>query len=275
MKPRFSENVAYTTMVGDGNNNDAFVDTEFDYDLELTPRVWVEAGLSNNWSWRVSWWQFDHAPGGLATSPVANFGEITHPDFGDVDISTTIDTDTFFATSRLNAYTIDFEGLKTGQVGCWKLGVGGGVRYASVEQGYYAQLRDDQDSVIGEIDFDHKLEGAGPTMLVSVRRPFWNGVRLAAAARGSLLFGDGTSRLFSSEDTTPSTTVRVRGRDDLLPIGEARVGLEWTSPKKRGSGQWLISTATEGQVWGNAGNAASETADLGFFGFSVGAGWMR
>jgi hypothetical protein len=275
VKPRYSENVAYTTLVGDGNNNDAFTDTEFDYDLELSPRVWIEAGLNDNWSWRVTWWQFDHTPGALATSPIANFGEITHPDFGDVDISTTIETDTFFAASRLNAYTIDLEGIKKAQVGDWHLGVGGGVRYASVEQGYNARLQNDQGDVIGQIDFDHKLEGAGPTMLLSVRRPCWRRVRIAAAARGSLLFGDGTSRLFSSEDTTPSTTLRVRGRDDLLPIGEARVGLEWTSPKKRGGGQFLISTATEGQVWGNAGNAANETADLGFYGFTIGAGWLH
>ncbi|MGI9427087.1 MAG: Lpg1974 family pore-forming outer membrane protein [Bythopirellula sp.] len=275
VKPRFSENVAFTTMASDGNDNDIFVDTEFDYELELTPRVWIEAGLSDNWSWRVSWWQFDHAPGALATSPNANFGRISPPDFGERDFSTTIATDTFFAASRLNAYTIDFEGLKKAQVGGWHLGVGGGVRYASVQQAYYSRLQNNLGNIIGQIDFDHKLEGAGPTMLLSVRRPCWRRVRLAAAARGSILFGDGTSRLFSTEDTTPSTTLRFRGRDDLLPIGEARVGLEWTSPRNRGSGQFLISAATEGQIGGNAGNASSETADLGFYGFSFGAGWAR
>lgn len=275
VKPRFSENVAFTTMTGDGNNNDTFTDTEFDYDLELTPRVWIEAAMSDCWSWRVSWWQFDHAPGALTTSPIANFGEITHPDFGDVDISTTLATETFSTSSRLNAYAIDLEAIKKARVSDWQLGVGGGVRYASAEQGYFAQLRDAGNDVIGQIDFQHQLEGYGPTMSLSGRRPLFRRVQLVGAARGSLLFGDGSSRLAASEDTTPSTTVRLRNREDLLPIGEARVGLEWISPKKRGSWQWMLSTAMEGQVWGNAGNAASETADLGFFGFNVGAGWLR
>ncbi len=277
VKPRFSENMAFTTMDSDGNNSSTFIDTEFDFNLELTPRVWIEAPVGDSWSWRLSYWQFDHSPTAVTTSPNSNgFGEITHPSFGDVDISTTIPNDTFSTSSALSAYTIDLEALKRARLSDWQLGVGGGLRYASTEQNYVAQLQNVGNDVLGQINFTHKLEGFGPTISLSARRPLMRQIKLVCAARGSLLFGEGQSRLDASEDTTPSTTLRLTRRDDLLPIGEARIGLEWLTPKKhRQSWQWLLSTALEGQVWGNAGNASSETTDLGFFGFNVGAGWLR
>ena len=280
VKPRFSQNVAFTTMEGDGATQSSFLDSEFDYDLELTPRVWIESQINSNWSWRVSYWQFDHAPAGTSTSPNANgFGEITHPAFGDVDISTTIPTDTFSATSDLNAYTIDLEALKQARLSNWLLGVGGGVRYASTDQSYLAELRNTGNNLRGQIDFSHEIEGFGPTISLSARRSLMNRVKLACGARGSLLFGDGVSRLESGEDldlANPFTTTRTTNRDDLLPIGEARIGLEWLGPRRRSGGfQWFFSSAMEGQIWGNAGNAASETADMGFFGFNVGAGFLR
>ncbi len=72
------------------------------------------------------------------------------------------------------------------------------------------------------------------------------------------------------------TTTRTTNRMDLLPISEARIGVQWMSRKQRGSGmQWMLSSAMEGQLWSGAGNASSEDADLGFFGFSVGAGFAR
>jgi hypothetical protein len=276
VSPRYSQNVAYTTLNSDGNNNDLFSDTEFDYDFELTPRVWIERSLGDRWSWRLTWWQFDHQPGALATSPPANgFGEITHPAFPEVDISTTIPTDTFSASSRLQAYTIDLEAMQQSCVNGWNLGVGGGVRYASLEQGYLAQLEDGGNNILGQIDYQHELEGVGPTMALSARRPLLRDVQLVCAARGSVLFGESESRLEASEDTTPSTTVRTTGRDDLLSIGEARIGLEWLSAPRRGGWQWLLSTSMEGQIWGNVGSAANETDDLGFFGMSVGAGFTH
>jgi len=275
VKPRFSENAAFTTFDSDGNANDIFTTTEFNYDLELSPRVWIEAQISNGWSWRLSYWQFDHNPSTVTASPNDGFDEITHPPFGDVDISANDPTESLTASSGLNAYTIDLEALKQARLSGWQLGVGGGVRYASVEQNYVAQLRNG-NNVIGQIDFTHGLDGFGPTIFLSAKRPLFRKIQLVCAARGSLLFGDGESRLFATEDTTPSTTLRLTNRDDLLPIGEARVGLEWLSPPIRRSGfQWLISSAMEGQIWGNAGNATSETADLGFFGFNVGAGFVR
>jgi len=280
VKPRFSENVAFTRMEGDGASSSSFNDTEFNDDLEVSPRVWLGLDLGPGWGWRFSYWQFDQTPAGASGSPAENgFGEITHPEFGDVDLSSTIPTDNFTALSNLNAYTLDLEALKQASLNRWQLAVGGGVRFASVEQNYFAQLRNTGNVLRGQIDFDHAIEGFGPTVSLSAQRPLLGGLHLTCAARGALLFGDGRSRLVAGEDldlANPFTTTRLTNRADLLPIGEARLGLAWMAPKRDRSGwQWLLATAMEGQVWHGAGNATSETADLGFFGFSAGVGVLR
>lgn len=275
VKPRFSNNVAFTTLESNDTQDDrSFSDTEFDYDLELTPRVWLEGTFTNSWGWRVTYWQFDQSPATETVSPPANeFGEISTPDFGDVDLSSNLAANVYTFASDLNAYTIDVEATKYARVSRWQLGLAGGLRYASTEQGYFASLSDGNNE-IESIDFTHELEGVGPTFSAYGSRPLVHRVNLICAARGSLLFGDGSSRLAAVEDD-PFTTVRVTNREDILPIGEARVGLEWLSTKHPKGWQWMLTTAMEGQIWGNAGNASSETADLGFFGFNVGAGFLR
>ncbi len=284
VKPRFSENVAFSTLDDDGAGLRTFTDTEFDYDMEMSPRAWLGAAFTNSWSWRCTYWQFDQSPSTASTSPPANGnGEITHPNFNvddpnfaDVDLSTTVPTDVYTAASDLDAYTIDIEAVKNARINRWLLGVAGGVRYASTTQSYNATLSDGA-AVTDQLDYSQEIEGIGPTISLSGMRPLYNRLNIVCAARGSLLFGDGVSRFTAVEDLlgAPATTVRVTNREDLLPIGEARLGLEWMSQRTSRNFQWLLTTAMEGQIWGNAGNSYNESADLGFFGFSVGAGILR
>ena len=284
VKPRFSENVAFTTLDDDGAGTRTFTDTEFDYDLEMSPRVWLGAAFTDAWSWRCTYWQFDQSPATETTSPPANGnGSISHPNFSvenpqfaDVDLTTNVPTDIYTTSSDLNAYTIDIEAVKNSQLNRWLLGVAGGVRYASTEQSYSATLNDGTANT-DQLDYTQELEGIGPTISLSGMRPFYERIHLVCAARGSLLFGDGVSRFDAVEDLTgaPETTIRVTNREDLLPIGEARIGFEWMSRRTAGGTRWLVSTAMEGQIWGNAGNASNANGDLGFYGFSLGAGFLR
>lgn len=284
VKPRFSQNVAFTSIDDNGAGTRLFTDTEFDYDLEMTPRVWLGAAFAESWSWRCTYWQFDQSPATEIASPAAGGNSfITHPNFGtsspeftDVDLTTNVPTDVYTAASDLNAYSIDIEAVKNSRLSGWLLGVAGGMRYVSTEQNYNATLSDGVD-VTDQLDYTQELEGFGPTISLSGMRPIFHRVNIVCAARGSLLFGDGVSRFNAVEDLggTNETTIRVTNREDLLPIGEARLGLEWMSQKSSRSYRWLLTTAMEGQIWGNAGNATSETADLGFFGFNLGAGILR
>ena len=60
LKPQFENNVAFTVIAADGASFETFSDTEFNYDLELTPRVWIGRGVGDGIDWRATWWQIDH-----------------------------------------------------------------------------------------------------------------------------------------------------------------------------------------------------------------------
>ena len=275
LKPRFENNPAFTTMDSDGASFEDFNDTEFDYDLELAPRLWIEHACDNGLGLRALYWQFDHSPGSAVDSPPANgFGRIDNPPFGTVDISSTIPTDTYLATSDLNAFTIDLEATKITDFCSWSLGLSGGLRYAEVEQSYFAELRDAAGTARGRIDFDHRISGVGPTISLHASRTCFYDVIFFGMARGSLLYGDGESRLAAGEDldlANPFFTNQVSQREDLLPIGEMQIGIDW-SPPVRSAYQPFMSLALEAQFWNGVGNATSEDGNLGFFGFKVGLG---
>jgi hypothetical protein len=275
VKPRYESNVAFTEMTSDGSSTESYTQREFDYDLEFSPRVFVGWRHCDGIGFRASWWQFDHAAAPMEANPPANgFGRITHPEFDGIDISSNVPGDTFAASTSLNAYAVDFEFTKDTEFCSWNFGVGGGVRYAYVEQGYLATLRDSGNDALGAIDYRHTLEGFGPTISAHAFRPINCQTGLFCKARGSLLFGDGESNLTAGEDldlTTPFTTTRTTSRDDLLTIAEIQLGLQYHS-NYYNVYQPFFSVALEGQVWNGAGTATSEEGTLGFFGFNTGAG---
>lgn len=277
VKPRFESNVAFTTMEADGASFESFSETEFDYDLEFTPRVFVGWQNDGGVGLRTTWWQFDSSAATASASPPANgFGTITHPVFGSVDISSVVPTDTFSAASDLSVYTIDIEATRETSFCGWDLGVAGGVRYARSEQGYSAELSDNADTLRGSINYRQSIEGFGPTISLSTFRPITDDAGFFCKARGSVLFGDGESTLAAVEDadlTTPFNTTRTTNRDDLLSIGEIQLGFRWQSLAKRGQPYRLFLTAAlEGQIWNGGGSATSEDGSLGFFGFNTGVG---
>jgi hypothetical protein len=268
VKPRIEDNVAFTTMEADGASFESFGDTEFNYDLEFTPRIFLGWQRANG---------VGHGAATASGNPPANgFGSVTHPAFGDVDISSVIPTDTFSAASDLNAYTLDIEGTKETSFCGWGLGIAGGVRYAYSEQSYLAELRDNANTLRGRIDYRQSIEGLGPTISLSAYRPIATDAGFFCKARGSVLFGDGESMLNAVEDadlTTPFNTARATGRDDLLSIGEIQLGFRWQSLGHRGQTyRPFLSAALESQFWNGAGNATSEDGSLGFFGFITAIG---
>lgn len=285
VKPRWESNLAFTTTESDGAGNDTISDTPLDYDLVLSPRVFLGWRRPQGVGLRATWWQFDHGASPVATNPPANgFGLVDHPDFdgfGGVDLSSSVATDTLSVLSDIDAYALDIEVTHDRRFGAWEVGVGGGVRYASATQSYRAQLRDgaNADALRGQIDYRQSIEGFGPTISLSAVRPLTHRAALFVKGRGSLLYGDGESRLAAGEDldlTTSFTTNRTSSRDDLLSIAEVQLGLKWRGgPIGMGPYRPFLTAALEGQVWNGAGSATSSDGDLGFFGFvtAVGMDW--
>jgi hypothetical protein len=277
VQPRFSDNLAFTVMESDDNSFESFEDVEFDYDLEFTPRLWLGVESCDGLGVRATWWQFDHAAAQASANPPANgFGSITPPTFRNVNLSTSIPSDTYSASTDLNVYTLDLEITKHASFCNWEFGFGGGLRYARAEQGYFSELRDDTQTLLGRIDYRQSIEGVGPTISLSAFRPLTCTLGTFCAARGSVLFGDGKSSLSAGDDldlSTPFLTTSSTSRQDVLTIGEVQLGVRWSAKKRSGrSFQPFASLALEGQVWNNAGNASSEEGTLGFFGFNAGTG---
>ncbi len=278
VKPRFVRNDAFTTLQSDGASQESTTVSDFEYDTELAPRVWLLLDAANGLGFRAQYWQFDHAPGALSTSPPANgFGQITHPGFGDVDIGSTIPTDQFQAASALNAYSIDLEATKALNHCDWGVTFGGGIRFASIEQSYFAELRNRANELRGQIDYEHSTDGIGPTVSALVRRQLGNWFHIYSRARGSVLFGDTMANLAAIEDAdlvNSFNSQHTESRDGFLPIGELQVGLETQTPL-RGCQRAFARVGFEGQVWGNVGNASQLEGDVGFVGFHVGFGFIR
>lgn len=276
LRPHFESNIAFTTLESDGDTTDTFTDTEFMFQRELAPRVWIEALTSDALGFRAVYWQYDHpADTAVGQPPENGFGRIIPPDFGQVDLSTTVPGSQFTALSDLNAYTIDLELTKALQWGRCGWLTGFGLRYADVQQAYRGELRNEDDAVQGTVNFSHHVKGIGPTIAVLTNRPLTQRLNLFGMARGALVFGDGESAFNAIEDQDLDdqlTTRRITSRHDLLPIGEMQVGFQW-APGGMGVWQPYLHLAMEGQLWSSVGNASSEDGNLGFYGFNVALGF--
>ncbi|MCA9186231.1 MAG: hypothetical protein KDA99_11455, partial [Planctomycetales bacterium] len=249
--------------------------TEFEYQRELSPRVWVELHANAGLGIRGTYWQFDHAAATATGQPPANgLGNLIPPRFLDEDLSTGVPNSTYTADADLKAYYVQLEATKTADMCLWSLTATGGVRFAEIEQGYVSTLNNPNGANLGSINFQHRIQGVGPTF--SLRTERWLGpVQVFGAARGSLLFGDGTSQLTIVEDADLDdafTSTMTENRGDLLPIGEMQFGVLWT-PRAEGVWKPFVQAALEGQIWSDVGNASSVDGDLGFFGFNTGVGF--
>jgi hypothetical protein len=275
VKPHLEGNVAFTTSDSDDVTFETLTDTEFNYDTELAPRVWIEFVRGGGLGMRVVYWQFDYAAANASGSPPANgFGAIIPPTFGEIDLVTTTPDSVYSATSALNAYTIDVEGTKSWGGGMWCAVASTGIRFGEMEQNYNSTLQNAQNLQQGTINYRHKIQGVGPTVGLRVQRPFLPRFALFGVARGSLLFGDADSTLLAVEDqdvTNAFTTRRTTSRDDLLPISEMQVGLQWT-PNAGVVWHPYFHLAFESQLWNGAGNATTEDGNLGFYGLNLAVG---
>lgn len=273
-RPQFESNVAFTVVDNQNSTSRTVTDTEFSYDFEFSPRIWAGLQSANGLGVRGSFWRFDHSPERVTgRAPANGMGSLTHPDFGSVDVSTSNPDYVFSAVSDLDAYALDLDITNSYRQCNWSLLAGAGVKYASIRQIYRAELRAANEALLGNIDTNHENDGIGPTFTLAARRETAFNLALFCAGRASILFGDGTST-FSATDVNSLTTQRQTDRFDVMPIGEVKVGADWIS-RPASFGRLFLRGAFEGQLWSGVGNAASEDGDMGFYGFTIGGGFVR
>ena len=270
LKPEFEDNAAFfLANTGSGETTSQ----EFDYDYDGGYRVWLGWVSCSGLGFRGRYWSFDDesdveeftSPGGvLITGPELDVpAPPTGPSAGGPGAG-----DSISALSGIEVDVIDAEIMQYLRPGSWQMILGGGVRYASIDQFYEADVFD--NPALELTDVNHDFDGIGPMVFAEMRRPlFSSGLAFVTNARGSILFGE--SEYEATDTFAAFSQTGSRDEDEALGIGEIQVGLEyaiWLSSQQR----LYFQAAWEGQYWAGAGSAASTDGDLGFTGLTASAG---
>ena len=272
-KPLYSHNLGLSESIQPSSQQISVENVEFDYDYQSSPRVWIGYQSPSQLGVRATWWQLANQANEILRTPSATgFGSIIHPNFGDIDISAITPNESMIANANLDVYAIDLEVTRSGDLGPGQILVGGGIRFAALEQNYTAHLLNSNSVVAGAIDYRQHVRGIGPTLSSSFSRALTRRWSWFAAGRGSLLVGEGQERLDAGEDldfVNPQRTSETSSRDQLLPIWDLQLGSSMRLPNA-GVFQPMIRGGWEASWWGDVGNNSGGASDLGFVGFFVG-----
>lgn len=277
VKPYFEDEVdtVRTIVIEPGEIIDMEVQLDPDYDHALTPRVIAGYRWCSGLGVRGRYWVFDQSAIPLSASET---------------IGTVFATETL--AGSLNVRVADAEFTKMLACGAFKVELGGGVRYGKVEMGASATdtfLLSDGSTFSQTTLGNSNFEGVGPTAAIEARHclghsPF----AVVGNLRGSLLFGQTLFYRAKFDSSAPDNLAEnfVRGSDDVVPVLESQVGIEYS--KQYRCGVLSARVAMEAQWWGVATPGAGLAAelnqplmrdelttdrDLGFFGVAVGIGY--
>lgn len=266
LKPHFDHGVTQLVSsvfgVVDGGGVITFFDEltvdDVPWNYKSAPRLWAGIENSEGFGGRIVWWYFDHTT-----------GPQTLLDFPVVDMSA-------LGQQDIRAYTLDVEFTQRTNFRNWSLLGSAGIRYAEIttEQSilFFDSFFD------ASSDFRSKMSGVGPSLGLQVSRPVLGGLSLFMQGRGSLIYGNGREQ--ANLDVlwlgiVDEELIVNSSRDDLMAIAEFRIGGEWIRPMENGNTLFLRSTF-ETQYWSGAvkdNNAFNYTTDdIGFLGFTLGAG---
>lgn len=279
LEPHIQHDPAFGTQVSGITGSFSRVDTYFNQDFTVAPRVWLgyvnDCGLGVRGSW-------SHVNETAHASTVNNdfTGATTvfsdNPFFGVVDQITALGPgDVLSFSYKIQLDVWDLEATQDFQIGKWYLLAATGVRISRLEQDYGALAVDTLTGLTGATGSSgNRFTGGGPTLALEVRRPLWgNDFALFGSARGAILFGD-ADRNAHKERMVLGVPVQEENyqtsEDDLQSVFEIELGVEWC--KDLGRARALAQLALVGQEWVGAGSATSQDGNLGFVGLTLTAG---
>lgn len=121
-QPRFSDHVGLVQEEEDLAGNSRIQSLRFEHDFQLSPRTWIAYQTDSDIGLRGAWWQLDSEANTLAAQPPASgFGEISHPELADIDLSSVVPAERLAAQSTLELYAIDLEVTKSSRLRHWDL----------------------------------------------------------------------------------------------------------------------------------------------------------
>jgi hypothetical protein len=243
----------------------------FLYDYSTSPRVWLGYLTPAGLGIRADYWQFDQSGDSRSlTSDGLHFigAHATTIIFPATILADTAG-ETLTASDDLEVHVVNLMGTLTAELAGISLETRGGLRYATLEQGYSAAVVDGAGTLTGQLHWKRHFEGLGPTMAVGARRPIGcRGLAVIADGGAALLFGKKRLERFVLGNVGPATMPRLTLDDasEVVPIIDLRLGGEWSHRFATGW-QLALQGMYEGQLWAEAG--APTLGFLGFEGFSV------
>jgi hypothetical protein len=242
VEPHFNTNPGFSvsrTQLGQvtssSGNSISASHTDFDYDLDFAPQVWLGFVTDRGLGVRARWWRFDHSANmsilngdttGIVTIasetplgiglPAASslFGPGGESDIPAGISGTGLNAGHFAFSTDLRLDVWDAEATQNLHSGPWCFLFSGGARYAHLSQDYQAfqsgttgqqvhvntsQLILSSATLTGNtatLLSGHNFDGVGPTVATEVRRSLGrSGLSLYADARVSVLFGSSKQRV--------------------------------------------------------------------------------
>lgn len=252
LKPVYSNNTAFYTHDTVAGFDEGAILTEFTYDAEASHRV--ELGYlssTSNMGWRSRYWFFDTDDSKQSRSDVdVKIGIADDPDIA-IDTISAGSPDFYLAEARSALHVIDLEAVSKRKIYKNSITLAGGIRYASVEHGYYGQ-----DILTGTVEntlrTQFNFNGLGPTLALQSRRQLkgsnfgWN-----VGARSSLLFGNTDAVWERITIGGSSDAIRQDNYFRMLPVAELQCGLDYR--RTIGSSRLELGTGFEAQAWFNGG----------------------
>jgi hypothetical protein len=281
IQPHWETNPSHTINFTAQDGTTQIRQTDFDYDYEFAPLIWLGWSNCDGMGFRLRYWHLETDASTLLTNDGTLAIDSAAP-LGLQNLSTTAGDVLLFA-SDLKIRVYDAEVTQAAELCGWNLLVTGGLRYAHISQSYvHVELPTLGNTLVDAISSGHNFKGIGPTAALETRRGM-GGLAIYGSARGSILFGTGKQDSTQVVNNDPNTFAST-SRDDVLPILEMEIGAEFTS-EMCGS-RMFVQAALVGQVWFGAGNAANNelipvlvdpevsdnSSNLGLFGLKVAVG---
>lgn len=300
LSPYFDGNPAFTTTTGIGSNAPNQSTTDFTWNYNLTPAVWLGWLNENGWGVRGHYFFYDQRsrvataslnPDQALTSsivPPANLASPAgSPSFGSpgVILGNGLGQDNlaFDSTLRIHAADVEACQLVTGY-GLFAL-ISGGGRYLNMSQSYRATLNNQASGAteLQQLQFTHDFNGGGPTLdLVAGYQLGERPVFLFGDIRGSFLVGgsrsarnfilnvnDPNNAVGGNQFANPTADAR---RSVTLPIIELELGVQ-IAPVLMSRPLHIRAGAVH-QTYFGAGSASQASGNLSLFGGQVSAGFL-
>jgi len=278
-KPRFGTAAAYSVYEY-GDDQETSTEVGFDFDYELSPRIWLGYAGPGGLGVRARYWEFDHAgnPFSLECTERSVYYEswaAAHYAFSwaSAEIGETMDI-----RYGLELDVADFE--VTQQINFRRASIvaSGGIRYARMAQDFHTRVTvTATGELLEQVDANRVFEGLGPTIALALRRPIGSrGLALFGTVRGSVLLGETNARLDELQVRSEDEYDGRYDTDDVIGVGEAEIGVEWVGPLAEGI-CLLLRSGYQGQIWvdADAPNNSFYGTPLGFDGFSFAIGLSR